>query len=89
MFSSGTAAVAEGLPRIKPAATKNLKFAFPLQFNIPQFYRRKRVKQYENGKDSTMWLFMTCTTHKTLFDDQINKNEMGGACALYGGMREA
>ena len=27
---------------------------------------------------------MLCTTHKMLSDDQIKRNEMGGACGMYG-----
>ena len=28
---------------------------------------------------------MICTPHQILFGDQIEKNEMGGACSTYGG----
>jgi hypothetical protein len=28
---------------------------------------------------------MTCTHHQILFGDEIEKNERGGACGMYGG----
>jgi len=28
---------------------------------------------------------MICTAHPIWFGDQIEKNEMGGACSMYGG----
>jgi len=28
---------------------------------------------------------MICTLHQSCLDDQIQKNEMGGACSAYGG----
>jgi hypothetical protein len=32
---------------------------------------------------------MTCTHHQILFANQIEKNEMGGACSTYGEKRSA
>ena len=31
---------------------------------------------------------MVCTSHQTLFGDQIEKNGMDGACSMYGGQEK-
>jgi hypothetical protein len=39
---------------------------------------------YHSGEDYITRNLMICTRHQILFGNQIEKNEMGGACSTYG-----
>jgi hypothetical protein len=47
--------------------------------------RGKRIQG--SGENYIMRSIMICTLHPILFSDNIEKNEMGGACSAYGERR--
>jgi hypothetical protein len=42
------------------------------------------VLRQESGEDYITRSFIICTPHQYYSDDEIEKNEMGGACNMYG-----
>jgi len=45
----------------------------------------KGTMQKQNGENYIMRSLMICTPHPYCSGDKIEKNEMGGACSVYGG----
>jgi hypothetical protein len=50
-----------------------------------KIFGAKRGEITGNGEDYIKRSFMFSTPHKYYSDDQITKNEVGGACGTYGG----
>ena len=42
------------------------------------------MRQQESGESCVMRSFMLCCPHQILLIDQNVKNEVGGACSMYG-----
>jgi hypothetical protein len=47
------------------------------------------TRRQGSGEDYITRNLMTCTHHQILWGDQLEKNEMGGACSTYGEKRGA
>jgi hypothetical protein len=43
------------------------------------------TRRQGSGEDYITRNLMTCTHHQILFGNEIEKNEMDGACSTYGG----
>jgi len=54
---------------------------------LRRIFRPKRDEVQGNGENYIMRSLMFCTAHPYCAGDKIEKNEMGGACSVYGERR--